>query len=538
MNRACRTGRQRLEKQRRLADWQRMDRALRRPCAYPHPAGRVVRIETHISVVYLAGRYAYKICKPVDLGFADFTTVDARLECCRKALRLNQRLAPSLYVCVEPIRHFKGSFKIGPVGHPVDYALKMRRFDERDTFSEQIARAALQHRDIDQIAQKLAHFHLHAADRPPRATLGSAARTGEQLDAVLRTLERIAPTRISGDFGDWYRREIERHRAHFETRRTQRFVKACHGDLHLGNIVRRRGDLACFDCVEFSDELRWIDIAADIAFLVMDLLAHERGDLATRLLNGWLSSTGDYAGLAALRLYVVYRALVRALVAALKQQGQRRDDEAAAAFDAYLRLAVRLTAPASPFLILCHGFSGSGKSAASEALAQRLGAVRLSSDVERKRPMRGDGDRPVISAHYTDDDIDNNYARLRTLAEMTLGAGCPVIVDATFLKRAHRASFIELARDRSIPVFIATFFADFPVLEQRLKRRAGLGPQPSDANEDVLRLQMEQAEALTYEESRIEVVFGTEVPPASFDDASFWRALLTRLKSSRGWLAG
>lgn len=520
----------------RLADWRRMDRALRRPCAYPHPAGRVVRIETHISVVYLAGRYAYKICKPVDLGFADFTTVSARLECCRKALQLNRRLAPSLYLCVETIRRFRGSFEIGRIGRPVDYALKMRRFDERDTFYEQIAHAALQGRDIDRIAQKLAHFHLHAADRPPRGTFGSAARTSEQLDAALRSLERIAPTRISGGVRDWYRQEIARQRSHFETRREQGFVKACHGDLHLGNIVRRRGELACFDCVEFSDELRWIDIAADIAFLVMDLLAHERGDLATRLLNVWLECTGDYAGLAALRLYVVYRALVRALVAALKQRDHPRDDAAAAAFDAYFGLAVRLTAPASPFVILCHGFSGSGKSVASKALAQRIGAVRLSSDIERKRPMRDDG--AFASARYTDEAIDNNYARLRMLAETTLDALCPVIVDATFLKRAHRASFIELAAGRSIPVYIATFNADLPVLAERLKRRADEGPQPSDATESVLRLQLERAEPLTYEESAIEVAFDTGVPPASFDDASFWRALLARLGPARGWLAG
>lgn len=534
--------RKRSSKPTRLADWRRMDRALQRARPYPHPAGSIVRIETHISVVYLAGRYAYKLCKPLDLGFADFSTVDARLRCCREALRLNRRLAPSIYLSVVSIRRLRGSFKIGDAGMAVEHALKMRRFDERDTLSARLARMAVGLAEIDGIADTLACFHLRASRHAPSAALGSAAQVREQMLTVLSSLDRLAPSSVSGPLKAWYRQEISRLSPHFDARRQAGFVREGHGDLHLGNIVLRHGRATFFDCVEFSDALRWIDITADIAFLVMDLLVHGRGDLATRFLNRWLALTGDYEGLRALRLYVVYRALVRALAAALKGRGRPRDEVAAAATvrDAYLSLADRLTKPPSAFLMLCHGFSGSGKSVASEALAQYVGAIRLSSDIERKRaipPALGAGTRTIAPVAYTREAVDANYERLCASTRKLLDAGYPVIVDATFLARMHRRAFLSLAADRSIPASIVNFQADVDVLVERLKARATQPGQASDADEDILRLQLDEAEPLTSDESRLTVAVDTHVDRTRLSDPRFWRDVLACLGDARGWLA-
>jgi predicted kinase len=301
-------------------------------------------------------------------------------------------------------------------------------------------------------------------------------------------------------------------------------------------MVRRGSDVAFFDCIEFNDDLRWIDVTADIAFVVMDLLANERGDLATRFLNRWLTSTGDFSGLVALRLYVIYRALVRALVMVLKRHGKSRD---AAAFDRYVGLTARLVAPPQTFLILCHGFSGSGKSVASEALAQQIGAIRISSDIERKRARQslapGD-ERCLDPAVYTREAIDANYARLRLLANELLDAGYPVIVDASFLRRGHRSSFIELATHLSIPVLVLHFQADVGILAERLTKRATQAGEPSDADENVLRLQLMEVEPLTCGEAVI-VTINTDVPVDSFEEQAPWLPLFNRLGTSRGWLS-
>lgn len=520
-------------------EWRRMDLALRRASTYPHPAGRVVRIETHISVLYLVGRYAYKICKPVNLSFVDFTTREARYRSCRDALRLNRRLAASLYLGVVPIVRIGRTFRIGAVGAPFDHALKMRRFDERDTLSALVARGALRAAHVDRVAARLALFHAAASCHAPSASLGSAKLVREQLEDVLASLERNTPFTVPHGAADWCRNEIARLGEHIDSRRDDGFVRECHGDLHLDNMVSRNGDIVIYDCIEFSDALRWIDVTADIAFVVMDLLARERGDLAIRFLNKWLASTGDFPGLAALRLYVVYRALVRMLVTALKKHGRAHDIGDMSAYGRYRRLVDHLITPPTTFLILCHGFSGSGKSVASEALTQHIGAIRICSDVERKR-IRGTLTLPKAhaarSCAYTREAIDANYARLRAISDALLSAGYPVVVDASFLKRVHRASFIELATSRSIAVFIADFRADVTVLVERLNRRAMHIGEPSDADERVLRRPLAELDPLTSAEAALTVAIDTEVSLDSFERRAFWHPLLERLGASCGWL--
>ncbi len=527
---------ERRSKRAELSEWHRMDRALRHARAYPHPAGCVARIETHISVVYLAGRYAYKVCKPVDFGFVDFTRADARFRCCREALRLNRRLAAPLYLGTVPIARQGRKFAIGRRGAPFDHALKMRRFDEHDVFSELLRRGALRDTDVDGVAQQLAWFHRRAPCRPPRSAFGSAGQVSVQLEAVLSSLTRaVRPTALCA-VTQWCRAEMARLETHVDNRRRNGFVRECHGDLHMDNMVRWHSGAAIFDCIEFSPALRWIDVMADVAFVAMDLLARGRGDLATRFMNRWLNSTGDFAGLASLHLYVVYRALVRALVAALKPRGSGEPADSLR----YIRLAERLVAPTRACMILCHGVSGSGKSVASVGLAEQIGAILISSDVERKRPARAlyaAIETSLPTGAYADNARDAQYARLATLARALLDAGYPVVVDASFLRRAHRMDFVELAHVLCVPVLIVSFHADIELLVERLRARALNAHEPSDANERVLTLQLAQADPLTADEASFTVSIDTDVPLEAFQQHAFWADVQARV-ATRGWLAG
>lgn len=510
--------------------WHAIDRALQRPCTYSHPAGRILRIETHISVIYLAGRYAYKLKKPVDPGFVDFTRPALRLRACKDEVRLNRRLASELYCGVEKIVRKGRAYKVGQQGHVVEYAVKMRRFHEQEVFDALLARGELGFAEIDALAERLAGFHRCAAHIAPSGSFGSASTVRAQTRAVLDSFERETGVPVPHALRSWCDVEGERLTAHFEARRVGGYVRECHGDLHLANVVRRRKRVLMFDCIEFSDAFRWIDVVSDLSFLLMDLRAHGRDDLAARLLNGWLQQTGDFAALPALRYYVVYRALVRALVATLKTRSCPAGDGLAQA-NRYLQLAGRLIAKPRPCLLLCHGYSGSGKSMASAALVNLIGAIRLSSDTERKRPrpFALPDTRPLPRATYSTRAIDRHYGTLLELTRQALSAGYPVLVDATFLKHQHRSRFAALGEALAIPVLLLDFHARTCLLAERVTRRVAQAQAESDAGPLVLVRQLANEEPLSLEEMADTVWFDTEVPSNVFDHIEYWHALLERL---------
>lgn len=510
--------------------WSRIDAALQHPCSYRHPAGRIRRIETHISVIYLAGRFAYKIKKPVDLGFVDFTDAATRQHDCNEEVRLNRRLARRLYLGVAPIVRRGRIYKVGAQGTPVEHAVRMKRFDERELFPRLLTRGELGFAEIGQAAERLAAFHRASSSTPPRSTLGSATFLRTQMETVLTSLAREAGTLVPAAVRRWCETEAVRLAAHFEARRLGGFVRECHGDLHLDNIVRRGNDAVMFDCIEFSDALRWSDVASDLAFLMMDLQAHGRDDLASAFLNGWLQRTGDFGALPALRFYLVYRALVRALVEILKTRGTSATEGLARA-RVYVACATRMASAPQPYLLLCHGYSGSGKSVASEALAAHIGAIRLSSDTERKRQhLFAPPDRHALpAAAYSRKAIDSHYDVLLSIAHRMLEAGYPVLIDATFLKRRHRAPFIELACVFDVPVFLLDFHTTPRQLAERVRMRATEPGQSSDANAAVLVRQLANEEPLTPDEAALTIAFDTDVPLGVFQQAPYWKPLLNRL---------
>lgn len=515
----------------RDAKWAELDAALCERAAYPHPVDKIERIETHISVIYLAGPYAYKLKKPVAFGDFDFRPLATRRHLCEEELRLNQRFAPQLYLAVVPITHGDAHYAVGGMGAAVDYLVKMARFEQSDLLSQRLAAGRLDSAIIDRTAAVLADFHCRAATRVPHPQLGSHELLQRQIGTICGAA--LTADGHAAQIEHWLAGQLGMLARHIDARRAGGFVRECHGDLHLDNLLAS-GNVSPFDCIEFSDTLRWLDVVNDIAFPVMDLWARGSRKMAFRLLNRWLEGTGDYRGLRALPLYFVYRALVRAW--AMDQQATSTSHAKATPSAIYLSAAWQACAPGRPALLLCHGVSGSGKSLASDALAPQIGAVRLCADLERKRraPLTPAALPPLAPSAYTDEAIDAHYQQLCTLSMTILGAGLNLVVDGCFLRRRQRRAFIRMAQNLNLPVWILDFQAPKAVLERRVSTRAAeagrCGGVPSDANLAVLHRQLDEADPLCGEERTLTLPFNTDVDPAQWNAGAYWQTLIATLE--------
>ncbi|MGA8005174.1 MAG: AAA family ATPase [Burkholderiales bacterium] len=482
---------------------------LRDPARYPHPVQRVELIETHISWVFLAGDYAYKVKKPVDLGFLDFRSLEARRFYCEEELRLNRRTAPQIYLELVPISGSEADPQLGGKGRAIEYAVKMRRFAQEALLSRMAQDGTLAPAHIDALARGIAAFHSRVARADAARPFGSAA---EVLAPALQNFDQIealigadADVPELGRLRGWTLQEHARLRATFEARKAGGFIRECHGDLHLGNIALIEGEPTPFDGIEFNEALRWIDVMNEVAFLVMDLFDRRLPRFAWRVLNGYLEATGDYAGLSILRFYLVYRALVRAKVAYIRDHQSGLDAQAHKRAEReyleYLRLAQTLTAWPPRALIVMHGVAGSGKTTVAQELLEACGAVRLRSDVERKRTQGLEAQARSASTLgggiYSPDLTAQTYARLSVLSRMVLEAGYSVIVDATFLARAQRSAFADLAREAGVPFAIALCEASEGVLRERVAIRQRVAKDASEADLGVLAHQLETREPLT-----------------------------------------
>jgi uncharacterized protein len=469
-------------------------------------------VETHISYVLLNDEHAYKVKKAVNLEFLDFTTLDARRFFCGEELRLNSRLAPSIYLDVVPITGSPHAPILEGVGTPIEYAVKMRRFDQDGLLSRVLARDELTSELVDEIAAEVASFHGRAASAgagvpygAPDQVVGPARQNFSQmLDIVRDPGDRAILERLRA----WTDGESVRCRSVFEARNQDGYVRECHGDLHLGNIALIDGKVTLFDCIEFNPSMRWIDVMSDVAFLDMDLRDRKRPDLAARFLNAYLELNGDYAGLAVLRFYVTYRALVRAKIAVLRLAQTTGDGERRSLIDEY-RGYLALAASAAegrphPVLLITHGVTGSGKTTRAQAAVDSMGAIRIRSDVERKRlrglPALGLTSSALDEGLYTNELTRQTYDRLATLAHTVVAAGHTAIVDAAFLQRWQRDRLREVAADLKVPFMIADCAAPEPVLRERVMKRLEGGRDASEATIDVLEQQLAHADPLSSEE--------------------------------------
>lgn len=496
---------------------QRLIRTLGQPHAYPHPVDQVELIETHISTVLLAGEFAYKIKKPLDLGFLNFTQLERRRFYCEEELRLNRRLAPQIY---EDMVAFTGSPEEpvfnGP-DEPFEYAVRMKRFDTSLMLDRLQSEGRLPIERMEDLARRVATFHDRVAVAPPESDYGEPEKVlhpmqqnFEQIRKLLDDADRLAQLeRVEA----WTLERFEALRPLLEERKQRGFIRECHGDMHLGNMALVDDEPTLFDGIEFNPFMRWIDIVSEVAFLTMDLKDRGAPGHANRFLNIWLEHTGDYRGVRLLDFYQVYRAMVRAKVAAIRLRQndlpEARRDTLTRECHAYMDLAEGLMGSRGRALFINHGFSGSGKTTLSQPLMEAIDAIRVRSDVERKRMS---GVRPTERRNngtnqglYSPDLTERTYGRLGDLAVEVLEAGYPVIVDATFLKTAQRARFADLARTRELPFRVLDYRADPEQLRIHIAERTRAGDDASDADMSVVNHQLDSHEPLLPAEPVIEI---------------------------------
>ncbi len=505
--------------------------ALCDPSRYPHPVKRVTVLETHISWILLAGRYAYKIKKPVNLGFLDFSELAQRRFYCQEEIRLNRRLAPHIYLQAVPIGGSPTQPVLG-VEPAVEYAVKMRRFATGKLLDSLLTQGQIAPEQIDDLAETVAKFHagLPPADSgsdhgTPANIYAPAAQNFQQLLELLGAEYSVQLKQLQ----DSCRRAYLACENLFSERHQGGFIRECHGDLHLGNIVLLRRRPAPFDGIEFSEELRWIDTINDAAFLVMDLLHRGHAELAYRFLNRYLETTGDYAGLGVLRFYLSYRATVRAKIAGFRL-AQTGAESAKQECLSYLSLAGASLNRRKPALIITHGLPGSGKSAVSQILLQTYSLIRLRSDVERKRLFGLSALQRSASAVdagiYTPQASQQTYQHLLQFCRILLESGFPVIVDAAFLTYAQRQPFRMLAEQLAVPVVILSIQAGEDLLRQRIRLRQQYSQDVSEADLVVLDKATARLEAIQADEVPATLVYRNEADRVNVDDRqTVWREL-------------
>jgi aminoglycoside phosphotransferase family enzyme/predicted kinase len=493
-----------------------------------HPVGLV---ETHISWVLLTDTLAYKLKKPVHLPYLDFSAFEDRAHYCREEVRLNGRLAPCLYLGTVNVVESAAGPRLGGSGKAVDVAVCMRRLGDGALWSERLAAGLLRPADIDAMAQRLAIFHRDAAAAPADSRFGTPAVHQHVVARFPATVAGLAArdgrTAEGTVLVEWLASEAARLAPLREARRQAGRVRECHGDLHLGNVAQVDEVPMPFDAIEFDAELRWIDVADDAAFLMMDLLAQGAPGLAFRFINAWLEAGGDHDALPALRYYLVCRAIVRSDVTDLR--GREGSAEAARQSAAYFDLALRLSSERDGArLAITHGLPGSGKTFVATALCEHAGAIRVRSDVERKRlfgltalqTWAGKVEGGIYGAATT----ARTYAKLHQAARASLEGDWPTIVDAAFLRRAERQSFAALAAAMHVPFAVIDCRAPLALLHERVERRQREGRDASDADSAVLERLRREAEVLDSGEQAHAIEVDTERPESLQDLAARWKA--------------
>jgi hypothetical protein len=467
-------------------------------------------IETHISWVLLTGPYAYKFKKPVNFGFLDFTDLAARKHFCEEEVRLNQRLTHNLYLDVLPITGSELAPQLNGEGPAIEYAIRMRQFPQDQLLGEIQSRGELDVEHIDALAELIARFHLAAPRVPAENPLGSPETV---MAPVRQNFEQIRP--LLSEKADllqldaleaWAESSYERLMPLLAERKAEGFIRECHGDIHLGNATLLDGQVVLFDCIEFNEPFRLTDTMADAAFLAMDLEDRGLKPLARRFVSGWLEHTGDYGSLELLNFYKAYRAMVRAKVTLFSLPHEADAVQRAVTlrkYRSYANLAESYSAIPSRFLAVTHGVSAVGKSHVAMRLVEALGAIRLRSDMERKRLFgeQAEADKGNLgSGIYSQDASTATYALLHQLAEAALHAGFPVVIDATYLKHAQREAAWQVAEATGVPFLILDCHAPDAVIAGWLEQRRVEGKDPSDATLEVVKAQQANREALDEEE--------------------------------------
>lgn len=486
---------------------ERQIQSLLQPAAYPHPVADVRLIQTHVSWIFLAGEYAYKIKKPVNFGFLDFSTLDRRLFYCREELRLNRHLCPEIYLDVVKVREAPGGAAFHGEGPIIDYAVKMIRLPDERMADRLLADGELSGSDVKHIAATVAAFHQQAmtgGEIDRYGSLGTIRSNWEENFQQATEFTGITITKENlGTIREWAEQFMAAKAGLFSRRVAGGFIRECDGDLHLENICLTNR-VCIFDCIEFNSRFRYSDTAADIAFLLMDLEFHGRRDLARIFLEEYIAASGDAGVSDLVDFYSVYRAFIRGKVESfrLKDPGIPLAEKEAAREKAmsYFRLArgYILRQRLAPALVAVCGLSGSGKSTIAAALARELGLELLSSDRIRKElagvPLRQHSHDQYGCGLYAPAASEATYRQLLDRADSSLTAGQSAIVDATCQKRETRENLHRLAARHGVPLYLFVAEAPEEVIRGRLAERARQGTDISDGSWEIYLRQREEFE--------------------------------------------
>jgi aminoglycoside phosphotransferase family enzyme/predicted kinase len=497
-------------------------RAMLEPGLYGGAVRSVELRETHISWVFLAGDRAYKVKKPVVFPFLDYGTLQRRHRMCREEVRLNRRLAPRIYLGVVAIARRGDRYSLTPEGDPqaVEYAVEMRRVDEERSMAALIARGELGRAQLAAVAARLARFHAEAPEAPverrrPGALLDALSEnlaTLRKAGSAILARERLdAAERFSGGF-------VAARRGELEARARRGLVRDCHGDLRAEHVILPPGgDLYVYDCVEFNPDLRQIDVATDIAFLVMDLARLGAEGPAGELIDDYRRAGGDPGDDALASFLASYRAWVRAKVACLRSLELAASDPERAAREAEARQLLDLGhrfawRARRPLLVAISGLAGTGKTTLAGRLAELSGWAHISSDPTRKRLA---GLRPTERAgdeHYTPRMTMRTYAEIGRRAAAELARNGGAIVDATFHRAAARAAFREGLGDAGTRLLLVECTAPAEVLFERARRRQLRPDRVSDAGVAVIRRQQAELEPTAPGWAAARLELSTEAP--------------------------
>ncbi len=485
------------------------------PAAYPDVVdGPIVVCQTHISVVFLAGEFAYKLKKPVDLGFVDYSTLARREHFCRREVELNRRLAPDVYLDAVPVTMTGSDLQVAGQGEVVEWAVKMRRLPDRATLESRLADNEVDVAEMVDLAKLIADFHARAARGDEVAEFGRFEVVAQNArdnytqteDHVGETVDAAVHARLAALNDD----ELARLHDLIDERARRHVPCDTHGDLRLDHVYRVDGAFVIVDCIEFNDRFRYADPISDIAFLVMDLDFVGRRDLSGALADAYIRASGDAEGAALLPFYVAYRAAVRAKVEGIKAAEAEIDDtardEARRKARAHWLLALgRLEAPRRrPALVLVGGLPGTGKSTLAHTLAERANFTVIDTDVVRKELAGIDphtsGRAAFGQGIYTAEWSAKTYAECLRRAQARLQVGERVIVDATFTSEARRAIFLECARHYGVPGLFLVCETSSDTAQARLDARTG---DVSDAGWDIYRKMAEAWEAPSADSARV-----------------------------------
>jgi aminoglycoside phosphotransferase family enzyme/predicted kinase len=490
---------------------------LLRPQAYPDEVSSVELVETHISYVFLTDSHAYKVKKPVDYGFLDFTALEKRRYYCQREVELNRRLSPEVYLGVVEIREQGGQYAVEGPGRTVEYAVKMRRMPKEQAMNALLARGQVSSEDVERLASKIASFHGRAASGPEITRLGGLEATCRNAEENFSQTEKFVGSCLSRDTYDdlvaFSRAFLAVKWGTFLRREAQGRIRDCHGDLHTANIYLETGagdaqsdGICVLDCIEFNDRFRYSDVAGDLAFLAMDLDWHGRSDLSRKLVESYAEASGDCGVVDLLQFFKVYRACVRGKVASFRLGDpllpEDNREQALAEAQGYFRLARSYAhqALARPALFVMAGLSGTGKSTVAQELARRWGLAYIASDITRKelaavtagetrRHGFGEG---IYNAEFS----RRTYDSILGQAERQLAAGGSVVLDATFRRAEERVRALAMAERLGAEAFFVECTAPEDQVRQRLEARSAGAGAVSDGRWELFHHQVADWEAV------------------------------------------